>query len=93
MTRGLSGTSPANVQSFLRGIDYPTDKDTLIETARRNKAPVEIMDLLEEFPDEEYDSPAAVMKAYGEVHGSESQREQSSHRRSSPDAHQEGARG
>lgn len=71
MTRGLAGTSPANVQKFLGGIDYPTDKETLVETARKHKAPEEILDLLEQFPDEEYESPVSVMKAYGEVHGSQ----------------------
>jgi hypothetical protein len=71
MTRGLAGTSPANVQNFLKGVDYPADKETLVETARKNQAPDEILDLLEEFPDQEYDSPVSVMKVYGEVHGSE----------------------
>ncbi|WP_141735547.1 DUF2795 domain-containing protein [Oligoflexus tunisiensis] len=92
MTRGLSGTSPANVQSFLGGIDYPADKETLIETARKNKAPDDIIDLLEQFPDEEFDSPVSVMKAYGEVHGDQDEEDRGGRRRSSREDEQESAR-
>jgi hypothetical protein len=31
MSRGVGGHSPANVQKFLKGQDYPADKKDLIE--------------------------------------------------------------
>ena len=67
MTRGLGGNSPANVQFYLKGVEYPTDKQTLIEQARRNDAPDEVMQTIQRFDRDEYGGPQDVMKAYGEV--------------------------
>jgi len=65
--RGLTGRSPANVERFLRGADYPATREDLCELAEQNGAPEEILQILEQFPDEEFDSPIDVMKAYSEV--------------------------
>jgi hypothetical protein len=59
-------TSPIEVQHYLKGIEYPADHKALAETARRNGAPREVMELLEKLPGKKYDSPAEVMKAYGQ---------------------------
>jgi hypothetical protein len=68
MTRGVGGQSPANVQKFLHGVTYPARKQDLIEQARRNHAPEEVMQTIESFNEQEYGGPQDVMKAYGEVH-------------------------
>ena len=65
MTRGVGGHSPANVQKFLAGVHYPADKETLIEVAKRNHAPPEVMDELINLPGDEFAGPQEVMKAYG----------------------------
>ena len=67
MTRGLGGNSPANVQFYLKGVEYPTDKQTLIEQARRNDAPPEVMQTIQRLDRDEYGGPQDVMKAYGEI--------------------------
>lgn len=67
MTRGVGGRSPANVQTYLEGISYPADKSDLLDTARRNGAPREVMDLIEALEDREYGGPQDVMKSYGQV--------------------------
>jgi hypothetical protein len=67
MTRGVGGQSPANVQTYLKGIDYPARKNDLLRTARDNGAPEEVMDLLQQLPGDEYGGPQDVMKAYGQV--------------------------
>lgn len=67
MTRGVGGQSPANVQSHLKGVDYPARKEDLIRKARENGAPDEVMDILQKLPGEEYGGPQDVMKAYGQV--------------------------
>ncbi|MBV8078589.1 MAG: DUF2795 domain-containing protein, partial [Planctomycetaceae bacterium] len=54
MTRGVGGQSPANVQKFLEGIHYPASKDDLIATARKNGAPREVMDIVQNLPRDEY---------------------------------------
>jgi hypothetical protein len=67
MTRGVGGQSPANVQTYLKGIDYPATKDDLIRKARDNGAPDEVMDILQQLREGEYGGPQDVMKAYGQV--------------------------
>jgi len=67
MTRGVGGTSPANVQAHLKGAQYPAKKEDLISTAKQNGAPREIIDILERIPEEEFGGPQEVMKAYSEV--------------------------
>lgn len=67
MARGVGGISPANLQKYLAGVSYPARKRDLMSTARRNKAPDEIMDLIERFPDEEFGGPQEVQQAYGDI--------------------------
>jgi hypothetical protein len=66
MTRGVGGHSPANVQKYLSGVHYPADKQDLIECARRNSAPDEVMQEIRQLPDEQFGGPQDVMKGYGE---------------------------
>ncbi len=67
MTRGVGGESPANVQRYLKGVDYPARKTDLEKKARENDAPKEILELIRQFPDQEFGGPQDVMKAYGDV--------------------------
>lgn len=67
MTRGVGGQSPANVQKYLQGVSYPANKQDLIERARDNGAPPEILDAIENFPADEYGGPQDVMKSYGAI--------------------------
>jgi hypothetical protein len=65
-------TSPTEVQRALRGADYPASRDSLIDLARDNEAPDEILDELEEgLEEDEYGSPAEVMAELGSSRGSE----------------------
>lgn len=59
--------SPVAVQKALAGIDYPTTRERLSETARAHHADREIVELLDRLPDKHYDSPAAVSKAIAQV--------------------------
>jgi uncharacterized protein DUF2795 len=68
MTRGLGGQSPANVQLYLKGVQYPASKDELLRAARSNQAPEEVLEVIEQFPGEQYGGPQDVMKAYGDSH-------------------------
>ncbi len=65
MARGVGGHSPANVQKFLKGQGYPAHKDDLIQTARSNHAPHEVIQTIQNLPDEEFAGPQDVMKGYG----------------------------
>lgn len=59
--------SPAQVQKYLGGLDYPVSKQQLVEKARQEGASEEVMRLLEQLPDQEYGSPVAVSKEYGRI--------------------------
>ena len=67
MTRGVGGNSPANVQTYLRDVEYPASKDDLLAQARRNSAPQEILDTIERLPEDQFGGPQEVMKGYGEI--------------------------
>jgi hypothetical protein len=67
MTRGVGGDSPAHVQKYLKGVDYPAKKRELVEQAKKNAAPDEVMQVIQKFPDQEFGGPQDVMKAYGQV--------------------------
>lgn len=53
------------VQRYLKGIDFPSNKNKLIEKARENGAPKPIMDILDKLQDREYDSPTDVEREVG----------------------------
>jgi Protein of unknown function (DUF2795) len=66
MTRGMGGQSPAHVAHYLSGIDFPCQKDDLVEHARNNNADNAVLATLEDLPEGEYANMADVMKGYGE---------------------------
>ncbi|MEG3192849.1 DUF2795 domain-containing protein [Lysobacter sp. D1-1-M9] len=68
MTRGVGGESPANIQTYLKGVDYPSDKQALLKQAQQNGAPDEVIRTIDSFEDQEYGGPQDVMKAYGQTH-------------------------
>jgi hypothetical protein len=58
--------SPTEVQKALKGAEYPASREDLIELARDNEAPDEVVDGLEaSLEEDEYDSPAEVMADLG----------------------------
>lgn len=68
MTRGVGGHSPANVTHFLKGIDFPAKRADLLRHARQNNAEQEVLQEIEQMPDQEYGSMADVMKGFGKNH-------------------------
>lgn len=68
MARGMGGHSPSNVTHHLKGIHFPADKKALLQQARKNHAPREVMQELEAMPEQEYVSVAEIMKAFSQSH-------------------------
>jgi hypothetical protein len=54
---------PIKLQKALKGVTYPADKDTLVDTARRNGADAGIVDELQAIDGGRYESPAKVSAA------------------------------
>jgi len=67
MTRGLGGHSPSNVAHYLKGIDFPARKEDLLRQAKDNGAEPEVIEMIENMPDAEYETAADVMKGYSEA--------------------------
>jgi hypothetical protein len=63
------------IRKALKGIDFPVEKEDLIEYARDNGADPEIVEILQEMPEEEFDSISDVMSACGDVGEGERRRE------------------
>ncbi len=57
--------SPAKIQHCLKGAHYPTNKSNLVDLAKKNQAPNDVMSILDLIPEKEYISPAHVMKEVG----------------------------
>lgn len=64
----MANVSPAQIQKFLSGMEYPARKRDLIEHAQDRGAPQEVISTLKHLPDKgEFATPAEVSKALGEV--------------------------
>lgn len=63
----MAKANPIQVQKFLSGMDYPASKDEIVEHAKSKGADENIMDTLEQLPEEDYETPADVSKAIGEI--------------------------
>jgi hypothetical protein len=59
--------SPAEVEKCLKGVDYPAKKQDLIKHAQQQGANQDVMEVLKEIRDQEFNSPIEVNKAIGEV--------------------------
>lgn len=62
-----ANTSPAEIQQYLAGMNYPTSKENLQRTAEQNGAPENVISMIRQMPEGEYGGPQDVMKAYGEI--------------------------
>ncbi len=63
----MAKVNPIQLQKHLKGVDYPASKEDLIAHAQKQKADKEALSTLEQLPDEEYETPADVSKAIGEM--------------------------
>ncbi|HEV7909437.1 MAG TPA: DUF2795 domain-containing protein [Pseudonocardiaceae bacterium] len=59
----MSKPNPIQLQKHLSGVDYPADKNQLIEKARQNGADEDTIKLLQKLPDRTYDGPNKVSQA------------------------------
>ncbi|GAB2531874.1 DUF2795 domain-containing protein [Nocardia heshunensis] len=59
----MATINPIQLQKFLRGADYPANRDDLVRLAGKNGADTTILDHLRQLPDREYEGPHAVSRA------------------------------
>jgi hypothetical protein len=63
----MAKVNPIQVQKFLGGMDYPATKDEIVNHAKSKGADENIMDTLEQLPEDDYETPADVSKAIGQI--------------------------
>jgi hypothetical protein len=63
----MAKVNPIQLQKHLKGMDYPASKEDLLNHAKKQGADENALSVLEQLPDEEYETPADVSKAVGEV--------------------------
>ncbi|ADI64079.1 DUF2795 domain-containing protein [Trichormus azollae] len=59
--------SAIDISRSLSGIDFPANKQKLVNHARDNNANQEIIEILQEMPEREYDNMADVEHEFGQV--------------------------
>ncbi|HLN23937.1 MAG TPA: DUF2795 domain-containing protein [Patescibacteria group bacterium] len=64
----LASHSTATIAQALSGIDFPANRQDLIEHAKKNNADAEVIQALKDVPDEQYTSMADVFKGVGQSH-------------------------
>lgn len=64
----MANVSPAQIQERLDGVDYPASKQDLINHAGKGgDKNEEVMNILKQLPDKEYNSPVDVSKEVGKI--------------------------
>ncbi|EFH79839.1 conserved hypothetical protein [Ktedonobacter racemifer DSM 44963] len=61
----MAKVSPAEVERLLKGVDYPASKKDLINHVKQESK--EVLDALQQLPDETFQRPTDVNKAIGEI--------------------------
>ena len=59
----MAKISPVDLQKALSGADYPADRKSLVETAKKNNAPQELTEELSHLKEKTFNTPAEVSKA------------------------------
>lgn len=60
------GGMTREIQEALKGMDYPADKNELMQQAKQNNASQDVMDAIQNLPSQKFNSPVDVQKAWGQ---------------------------
>lgn len=63
----MAKVNPIQVQKFLKGIDYPASKQEILRTAEDQGADEDVRSTLDRLPDQEFNSPADISEAIGNL--------------------------
>lgn len=59
----MADLNPIEVQKALKGMEYPTDKQSLVDRARQNKADDKVVSRIDGLKKSSFDGPNEVEKA------------------------------
>lgn len=63
----MAQVNPIQAQKFLSGMNYPASKDEIIQHAEGQGADDDILSVLRQIPDRQYDGPNAVSHEISEA--------------------------
>ncbi len=63
----MTAPSPIQIQKFLHGLEYPAQRQEIIDKAEEEGADDEILHLLQKLPDKDYESPVEVSSAVSKL--------------------------
>ena len=63
----MAKANPIQVQKYLSGMDYPADRDEIIDHAKDQGADNDIVQILQQLPEQDYKTAADVSKAIGQI--------------------------
>ncbi|WP_017314639.1 DUF2795 domain-containing protein [Mastigocladopsis repens] len=63
----MSKVNPIQLQKHLKGVDYPASKEQLIQHAQKQGADDNAISVLQQIPDQEYETPTDVSAAVGDI--------------------------
>ena len=59
--------SAAQIQLYLKGIDYPASKEEIVNHARSQGAPDNVMSYLTRLPERQYTRPTEIEQEFGKM--------------------------
>jgi len=65
MVEGRGGVIRAEVVRYLKGIDFPADKNRMLNQAKTNSAPDNVMSWISQLPERQYRDSDDVGQAVG----------------------------
>lgn len=68
MTRKHETPNPIHIQKFLGGLDYPVGKQDILDKAEQKGADSRALEVLQQIPDQEYESPVALSREVSKIH-------------------------
>lgn len=63
----MAKVSPIEVQKHLSGVNYPASKQDLLEEAEEQGADETVRSTLAQLPDQQFETPADVSRAIGQI--------------------------
>ena len=63
----MTKVNPIQLQKHLKGVDYPASKEQLIQHAQKQGADDNAISVLQQIPDQEYETPTDVSVAVGDI--------------------------
>jgi predicted Ser/Thr protein kinase len=63
----LKTVSTSQVQNYLENIQYPCTQQDLFDTAEGEGADADVLDILDDLPEREYESPIDVNRAINDI--------------------------